>query len=127
METCPHCSAPTISRWRKANATSVRPARCSSCGGLSFIPGWYHALAAVLSEVSVWGSIVIALALHSWYPLLLLPLGLAAIFYFPAGGLRATDVSAVSRARLRFAIELAVIAVVVGVAYFLFGHNANAS
>lgn len=120
MYLCPHCSAPTISRWRKANATSIRPARCLSCGGLSFTSGWYHALATVLSEVSVWGGIIIAIALQSWYPLFLLPLGLAVVFHFPFGELRPTDVSSVSRARLRFAIELTVIAVVIGATYFFF-------
>jgi hypothetical protein len=124
MNTCPHCSAPTISGWRKLNATSSHPARCSACGGLSFVSGWSHHIGTLFGEVAFWGSIVLALVLHSWYVLLLLPISIFIAFTLFNSGfqLRTTDSSGVARARARWLVELAVIAAIVAACYLLFGN-----
>ncbi|MDR1935393.1 MAG: hypothetical protein LBS49_07410 [Candidatus Accumulibacter sp.] len=113
----------TISIWKKVNATSIRPARCPSCGGLSYVSGWYHALVSLLLEVATWGSLIAALVLRSWYALLLWPLGVALVFLLQASGarLRATDAAAVSRARKRCVVELLVFAGAMAAVYVLFG------
>lgn len=123
MHTCPHCAALSIKSWRKANATAVRPARCPACGGLSYVAARHHLLASVLCDAIIWGSIALAALLHSWLALLFLPLGLALLFWpqHPGVELHRTDAATVSRARVRFAVELLAIAALALIAYFLFG------
>jgi hypothetical protein len=125
MDTCPHCAALAITGWRKVNATSIRPARCPTCGGLSYVAGWYHVLASLLSEVLIWGSIVLAVVLHSWLVLLFLPLGLAVLFWLHSSGtkLHPIDAATVSRARIRAIFEVLAFAALVVAAYLLFGHH----
>jgi hypothetical protein len=125
MYTCPHCSAPTISGWRKLNATSSHPARCPGCGGLSFVSGWSHHIGTLFGEVAFWGSIILALVLRSWYALLLLPLSIVAVIALLNSGfqLRATDASGVATARTRWLVELAVITAIVAACYLLFGNK----
>lgn len=123
MDTCPHCSDSTISAWRKSRAFSIRPARCPSCGGLSYVSGWYHATATILNEVILWGGIIAAIALRSWLVLIIaLALLLGSLFLHGTGAdLRAIDTAAVSRARSILALQTFVVACIVLVAYLLFG------
>ena len=122
MDTCPHCSAATIPGWRKASAISARPVRCLSCKGLSYVSGWSHLFAAVLLEVVLWGSIIVAIVLHSWYALLLMPIGFVGLTLVGrSAALHPTDASAVTRARIVSIVEFAAIFAVVGGAYLLFG------
>ena len=125
MYTCPHCSMQTISAWRKAGATAARPARCVSCGGLSYVAGWAHTLDLLLLEVVFWGAILVAVVLRSWYALLLLPIGVLAVIvafnYSPR--LRITDTSSVAVARTRARWEQAAIIAIVAAAYFFFGNR----
>ena len=125
MYTCPHCSMPTISAWRKAGATAARPARCASCGGLSYVAGWVHTLDLLLLEVVFWGAILVAVVLRSWYALLLLPIAVLAVIvafnYSPH--LRITDASSVAVARTRARWEQTAIIAIVSAAYFFFGNR----
>ncbi len=122
MSTCPHCSESTISAWKKSNASSIRPARCPSCGGLSYVSGWYHTAATILNEVILWGGIIAAVAFHSWLVLFVaLALLLVSLFLYGSGAdLRAIDTIAVSRARKILALEAFVITCIILVAYLLF-------
>lgn len=92
------------------------------------MPGWRHAVAVLLFEIFLWGSIALALAHRNWYALLLFPAGMTTVLalHCTGGALRATDTSAVSRARLWFAVELGAAAGIVAIAYFLFGSSGNA-
>ena len=82
-------------------------------------------LVAMSSEVVLWGGIILALTLKSWYPLLLSLLGIAvAIFTHGSTAiLIPTDSKKISRARIRAVFELLVIFSVVVVSYLLFGSN----
>jgi hypothetical protein len=125
---CPHCNQPTISGWRKINATSIRPAECQNCGEKSYVSGWSHALVAISFEVSIWGSIILALILKSWYPLLISPLGIAIalLTYSSNASLIPTDSKKISQARIRAAFELLSIVSIIIAGYLLFGNEANA-
>jgi hypothetical protein len=79
MYGCPHCSAPTISGWRKSSSSPFFPARCSACGGESAASGWSRAVAAIGGEILLWGSIILSLCIGSPLGLLALPLGLLAM------------------------------------------------
>jgi hypothetical protein len=76
MYSCPHCSAPAISGWRKASSSPLFPVRCPICGGHSAASGWARAVTAAGAEITLWGSIVFALSLGSPIGLLALPVGL---------------------------------------------------
>jgi hypothetical protein len=79
MNLCPHCSAPSISAWRKVGATPFSPAVCGVCKGVSYVSGWSGAIAAIGTEVVFWGSIVLSFVVGSFYGLLALPLGVVAL------------------------------------------------
>ena len=38
MHTCPHCGNKTVGNWAKWVSHQIRPAQCSACKGLSFVP-----------------------------------------------------------------------------------------
>ena len=73
MFACPECSRRVFSAWRKLNASSLFPARCPACGTLSFVSGWAHAFSTLGIETAFWGSVLLALTLHSWFAFVLLP------------------------------------------------------
>ena len=114
MYACPHCSFPTISAWRKFNATPWFPARCRVCGGESMASGWGRSLAALGGEVLVWGSIVFAVALRSVYGLLLLPFAVLALSaavsrFFPLVAIDGAWARARSRAVWGFGIAIVLV------------------
>jgi hypothetical protein len=74
MFPCPTCAGRTIGAWKKSNASSTSPARCGQCGGLSHVNDSIHAAALVLTELSFWGGIVLAIVAQTWWPLLMIPL-----------------------------------------------------
>lgn len=82
-------------------------------------------LVVISFEVVFWGGILLAIALKSWSPLLLSPLGIAvAIFtHGSTAMLIPTDSEKISRARIRTAFELLAIFSVVVVSHLLFGSN----
>lgn len=123
MDACPHCSELTISTWKKGNASSIRPARCSSCAGLSYVSGWYHAATTILGEALFWGGIVAAIAFRSWLVLVAALVCLPVVLLLHGSGakLRVIDASAVARAREMFALQVLGFACLVLVAYVLFG------
>lgn len=124
MYSCPHCSAAKIPGWRKINATAARPARCPSCGGLSYISGWFHLLVALSVEVLFWGSIIVAIVVRSWYALVVVPIGGVALELLGRRAeLRATDAAAVARARIWSFVEIGAIVLVAGGAYLFFGNS----
>ena len=119
---CPHCNQPTISGWRKINATSIRPAQCLSCGEKSYVSGWSHALVSVFIEVAIWGSILLTVIFKSWYLLLLLPAGtIIALFAHSSNAkLIPTDPKKISRARIRATVEfLAIVSIAIAGYIFL--------
>jgi hypothetical protein len=79
MYSCPHCSAPTISGWRKSSSSPFFPVRCRACGGESTASGWSRTVTAIGGEVLLWGSIIFAFVVGSPFGLLALPLGLFAM------------------------------------------------
>jgi len=79
MNLCPHCSARSISAWRKVRATPFSPAVCNECKGVSYVSGWSGAIAAIGIELLFWGSIVFSFVVGSLYGLLALPLGIVAL------------------------------------------------
>lgn len=123
MFTCPHCFAPAIGRWRKFNASSTFPAVCPKCGGLSFVSAWAHAGTALVLEVLLWGSIIAALVLKSWYALLLFPAGVVfwALIIGQASGLQSIEPTAVLAARRSALYHAAGAFLLIGGATFFFG------
>jgi hypothetical protein len=118
MYTCPHCSAATISSWRKTNSTPLFPVRCRNCGGESVASGWSRAITAIGAESLLWGSFVFALAVGSFYGLLLLPAGMVLLIVvtnrvFPLIAVDAALTTARLRAKKRFWIVAATLAVVI--------------
>src|SRR5689334_21310312 len=79
MYNCPHCSAPTISGWRKSSSSPFFPARCRECGGESAISGWGRTVTAIGGQVLLWGSIIFAFVVGSPFGILALPLGFIAM------------------------------------------------
>jgi hypothetical protein len=77
MYKCPHCSAKSIGTWRKVTATPFSPAICGNCGKASFVSGWSSFAIALATEILLWGGIVFAIFLGSFYVLLTLPVGMA--------------------------------------------------
>lgn len=76
MPACPHCQQPTITSWRKVNASDVFPVRCSACVGFSYISAWARVSMVFVFEPLFWGTIVLAIWLKSWLALLVFPLSL---------------------------------------------------
>jgi hypothetical protein len=75
MNTCPHCSAPTISAFRKAMATPFSPAICGNCDKASYVSTWSGVLAMLVAEAVMLVGIVAAILSGSLYGLLAIPLG----------------------------------------------------
>ncbi len=76
MPACPHCQQPTITSWRKVNASDIFPVKCSSCGGYSHISAWAIGGMGLACEALFWSTIVLAIWLKSWLALLIFPLSL---------------------------------------------------
>jgi hypothetical protein len=113
MYACPHCSSASISAWRKFNATPFFPAHCRACGGESMASGWGRATAAFGAEALLWGSILFAIFIGSFYGLLALPFSMLALSVlvnraFPLVALDAGLAKARRRAIRNFAIAVAV-------------------
>jgi hypothetical protein len=122
MFACPQCSQFGFTAWRKLNATSTFPARCSNCGGLAFVSGWAHLLSTLVCEVILWGSIIAALLLRSWLALALLPLGIAiwGVILSTLFPLKPIERGAVQSARRSSFIQLSFAALFLVAAYVLF-------
>ena len=78
--------------------------------------------------MAIWGSIILALILKSWYPLLISPLGITISLFTHSSkaSLIPTDSKKISRARIRAAFELITIVSIIIAGYLLFGNGANA-
>ena len=74
MYKCPNCNSSTITWWKKLNATSVFPAKCKQCRGLSYVSAWKHTAVYLIYEASFWGFIILALIMQSWLILALIPM-----------------------------------------------------
>src|SRR5690242_9021974 len=125
MYPCPHCAAPAISSFRKLGASETFPAVCPRCGGLSFVSAWAHAASSVVMEVLLWGSIIAALVLKSWYALLIFPCGLV-LWSLAIGhtfSLRPIDRSGVKTARRKAIIHVAGAAMVIGILIYFFAER----
>lgn len=121
MYPCPHCAIASITGFRKLHATETFPVVCPNCGGLSFVSAWAHAASSVVMEVLLWGSIIIALVLKSWYALLILPVGLIlwGVVIGHTFSLRPIERSGVMAARRKAVIHVVGAALVIGtLAYF---------
>jgi hypothetical protein len=123
MDACPHCQKTTISLWRKSAASSIRPVRCPSCRGLSYISGWAGALQILVLEVAFWSSVIAALVFRRWEFLLILPAtfvssGLVLGLLF---SLKPTDAQKVQRARRWARVQLVGLFVFAVGGYWLFG------
>lgn len=82
---------------------------------------WAHAASSVVMEVLLWGSIIIALVLKSWYALLILPVGLIlwGVVIGHTFSLRPIERSGVRAARRKAVIHVVGAALVIGtLAYF---------
>lgn len=109
---CPHCSAASISGWRKANSSPLFPVRCRACGGKSVASGWSRWIYAFGAELILYGSIVFAFVVRSAYGLLIYPLAIAALIAgvnhaFPLVAMDKRQAMAQRRA-IRFFVVLAV-------------------
>lgn len=80
MNKCPHCDQPSIKTWKKVNATKAFPVKCAKFKQLSFLPAWWHFGSAISFEVVFWGSVIAALGLLSYFPLLLFPVVILVVF-----------------------------------------------
>jgi hypothetical protein len=103
MNPCPSCHELSITAWQTSLATRRFPVRCDRCGGLSYVPGWRHAITIVVVEGAFWGTIIIALALRSWLALLACPaIWLAWYALGPSQfELKTTDAASAAAARKR--------------------------
>jgi hypothetical protein len=74
--------------------------------------------------VAFYGSIILALVLNNWYPLVLLPASVLLVITLLLSGaqLRATDTSAVHRAWFRYLVASGIVVAAV-IAYAQFGHK----
>jgi hypothetical protein len=109
--------------WRKLNATSVLPARCSTCGGLAFVSAWAHAATSIVFEALFWGAIIAAIALKSWLALFAFPVG-AVIWSLSVGrvySLKPIERSAVSASRRSAVVQIVVAIVLIFSASLVFG------
>jgi hypothetical protein len=79
MHRCPHCSADTVSAFRKAMSTPFAPAVCSHCDKASHVSAWSGLLAMLAAEGVMLLGIVVAIVSDSLYGLLAIPLGLVAM------------------------------------------------
>ena len=123
MYACPHCREHTISLWRKVHASSIRPARCPKCKGLSYLSDSSALAATVLAEVLFWGGALAALVLWRWEPLVAVPL---AVILLPVVvgltfSLKPTDRDTAERLRRRVGIQVAVLVVVSVCAFWILG------
>lgn len=114
--TCPHCHEKAFSTWQKSAARDNRPAICNQCGDLSYCSLGAHGSAIVSHEMVLWGVIILALSVRSWWALLLYPILTGLIFvlnysYFPLKKIISDEAQA---ARRRMWKELGVIACVIG-------------
>lgn len=107
MNACPHCGEKTIGTWKKSSASDLLPAVCPNCGGRSFVSSWAHAVFALLSEAFLWGSIISAIVLRSWWPLVLFPVAWVALLVhtYRRWALRKIDEQEVRRMRRRAIIQ----------------------
>lgn len=73
MYACPHCSALSISFWRKERSSLLFPARCPACHGESVPSVWNAFLAALAGELLLWGGLLFAAWLRSFWGLVSIP------------------------------------------------------
>ena len=73
MYKCPNCNNTTITWWKKLNATSVFPAKCKQCKGLSYVSAWKHSVVYLIYEVSFWSFILLAIIMQSLLIIVLIP------------------------------------------------------
>jgi hypothetical protein len=125
MYPCPHCAVASISAFRKLGASETFPAVCPQCGGLSFVSAWAHAASTVVMEVLLWGSIIAALVLKSWYALLIFPAGLV-LWSLAIGhtfSLRPIERVGVRAARRKAIVHVAGAALVIGILIYFFAER----
>jgi len=73
MYKCPQCGKETISGWKKSQASRFRPAKCSSCGGLSYVPikyGWGVWYLLSMPLIVIWTAVYF---FGSGWPLIAVP------------------------------------------------------
>src|SRR5690242_16534516 len=123
MYSCPACNENTIGVWRKFNSTSLSPAKCPSCGALSFVSAWANVFSSLVFEALLWVSLLTALFSQSWLPLLIFPAGIflwgyAIALMFP---MRVTNHDAVRASRRRFTIAIAASVTLVLILFYALG------
>jgi uncharacterized membrane protein len=111
---CPVCAQTGFTRWCKCNASAVSPAACRHCGALARLDDRVHFAGTLASEIILWGSLVLALALRTWYALLLIPLGIAGWMLLVGRHARLTrieanEVAAERRSWLRWIVVVAIV------------------
>jgi len=115
MNNCPACDKPSISNWRKLNATSVFPRTCPECGIRYYISGWWHFSSLLSFEVILWGGFLLAFVLGSNFVFLLIPVALVLYYLVEVkySKLREITPSQITKARIRAFIEIGVIVLVI--------------
>lgn len=103
MYNCPHCQHPTITAWRKMNASDIFPVRCSACDGYSHISAWAVGAMGLACEALLWSTIVLAVWLKSWLALLIFPSSLCLVSLALGGvfNLKPIDADTVKRRRAK--------------------------
>jgi hypothetical protein len=117
---CPHCAELSVSGWQRSSSSLFFPARCRLCGGESIASGWSSVIAGISGEVLLWASLIFALAVGSFYGLLILPVGMIVLGAFlnktfPLVALDAEITRARRRAVRHFCIAVAIAIVIVTV------------
>ena len=119
MHTCPNCGRESITGWEKTNSNRNFPKRCRKCGERYFISAWGLFPFILSFDFLLWGSIILALSIRSWYGLLVFPIGVVSGYLLLAkyGVLKKTSDAEVKEYRIKSAIVVVTLFVV------LFGYD----
>ena len=76
MYACPSCGKESITGWEKTNSNKNFPKKCRKCGERYYISSWGLFPFILSFDFLLWGSIILALSVRSWFGLLLFPIGI---------------------------------------------------
>ena len=110
MNECPYCKKLAISTWNKVNATKAFPVKCPECNKLSFLPAWWHIGSVLSTEIGLWGSIIVAIILKSWFALIVFPVTIAFFYHISkkVSLVSVTEAQMKSERKLMFMVLLAI-------------------